>query len=102
MRPSDGGGIDGRRYAGYAQTATTQAAILRSAAIRVADVAGRVDRVVGKATFSAPSAVRFRQRTHGALADLRADAARLTDLADQLDRVSAHYSDLYLAWHAGH
>jgi len=92
--------FDGHAYAGYAQTASTQAAILRSAAIRVQQAAGRVDHAVGVATFSSPSAVRFRRRSGEAVRDLRADAARLTTLADTLDRMSQHFEDLYLAWKA--
>jgi hypothetical protein len=98
---TDGGGIDGSRYAGYAQTATTQAAILRSAAARIDQAVGRVAHAVAAASFSAPSAARFRGRTHEALGDLRADSARLEALADTLDRMAQHYEDLYLAWKAG-
>lgn len=102
MRMTDGGGgFDGSRYAQYSQTASTQAAILRSAAARIDQATGRVGRSVAAASFSAPSANRFRQRTGEALADLRADSARLAALADTLDRMSQHYEDLYLSWKAG-
>jgi hypothetical protein len=99
---TDGGGtFDGRKYAEYAQTATTQAAVLRSAAARIDQATGRIGRAVASASFSAPSAARFRERTGDALADLRADSARLTTLADTLEKMSQHYEDLYLAWKAG-
>ena len=97
-----GGTFDGSRYAEYAQTATTQAAVLRGAAARIDQATGSVSRAVSSASFSAPSAARFRQRTGDALTDLRADSRRLTTLADTLDRMSQHYQDLYLAWKAAH
>lgn len=98
MLPRDPSGIDGARYAEYAQTATTQAAVLRSAAIRVEAALRDVGRGVAGASFESPSASRFKQRTGDMAEDLRGAADRLTQLAESLDRMSRHYGDLYLAW----
>ena len=93
--------VDRSRYAEYASIASTRAATLRSAAIQVESAAGSVGRGVAAAEFSSPSAVRFHRRVDEVESGLRGTAARLTDLADALDRLSEHYQDLYLAWKAG-
>src|SRR5204863_165373 len=62
---------------------------------------GHAVRLVAAAEFSSPSAVRFHRRVDEVESGLRGTAARLTDLADALDRLSEHYQDLYLAWKAG-
>ncbi|MEV4133843.1 hypothetical protein AB0J72_16945 [Dactylosporangium sp. NPDC049742] len=98
MLPRDPVLIDGARYAEYAQTATTQAAVLRSAAIRAEAAVRAVGRGTAGAAFESPSASRFKQRTGDMTEDLRAAADRLTELAEDLDRMSKHYGDLYLAW----
>jgi hypothetical protein len=92
--------VDPRRFAELAGTAATQAAILRSAAIRVESAAGRVGRSVAAATFESPSAARFRHRAADLDHGLRGAVRRLNDAAEQLDRLSSALQLRYDTWRA--
>ncbi len=93
-------GFDGSRYAEYATTASTNAAVLRSVAIRIAGTEGRIGRAVTAAKFQSPSAARFKHRTQDLTEGLRDTARRLTQTADQLDQLSRQFQRRYDEWRA--
>jgi hypothetical protein len=90
------------RYAEYATAAATNAAVLRSAAIRIETTQGRIGRAVAAASFQSPSAARFRHRTGDLGEGLRDTARRLTQTADELDRLSRLFQQRYDEWRAKH
>ncbi|MBB5867366.1 hypothetical protein F4553_000745 [Allocatelliglobosispora scoriae] len=92
--------VDPSRCAELAGTAATQAAVLRSAAIRVESAAGGIGRAVAAATFESPSAARFRHRAADLDDGLRAAIRRLNDTAEQLDRLSRSWQERYDTWRA--
>ncbi len=89
-------------YAKYSTTAATNAAVLRSVAIRIEGTEGRIGRAVAMAKFQSPSAARFKHRTEDLSEGLRDTARRLAQTADQLDRLSRHFQQRYDEWRAGH
>ncbi len=100
MLPSCPAGFDGSKYAAYATLATTQAAVLRSAAARIDSAISGVGRTVSAAKFSSPSANRFKHRMGDLDDGLRGSGRRLDQLAAELDKMAKHYQDLYDAWRA--
>jgi hypothetical protein len=88
------------RYAEAATTAATNAAVLRSVAIRLAGTEGRIGRAVAAAKFESPSAARFKHRTGDLGEGLRDTARRLTQTADELDRLSRQFQRRYDQWRA--
>lgn len=101
MLPRPDSTVDASRYAEFAGTAATQAAVLRSVAIRIEATDGRIGRAVAAASFQSPSAARFRHRTEDLGEGLRDTARRLTQTADELDRLSRLFQLRYDEWRAG-
>jgi hypothetical protein len=98
MLARDNAGGDASRYAEFATTAATNAAVLRSVAIRISATEGRIGRAVATAKFQSPSAARFRHRTSDLGEGLRDTARRLTQTADDLDRLSKQFQRRYDEW----
>ncbi|GIH08525.1 hypothetical protein Rhe02_65920 [Rhizocola hellebori] len=102
MLARDSAGVDASRYAEYATTASTNAAVLRSVAIRISGTEGRIGRAVALAKFQSPSAARFKDRTQDLGEGLRETARRLSQTAEELDRLSRQFQQRYDEWRAGH